>query len=127
MAVKKYTPYTPSRRYIVGDSFEDITTATPEKSLTKGYKRGTGRNNQGRTTSRFKGGGHKRRYRLIDWRGYDKLGIMAKVATVEYDPFKSARIALLHFVDGEKTYVLAWKGCAVGAKVVCSPDAEIAS
>ena len=117
MAVKKYKPYTPSRRYMVGYDFSDITTDQPEKSLTKFMKRHSGRNNAGRITSRFRGGGTKRLYRIIDFRGYDKLDIPAKVATIEYDPYRTCRIALLHYVDGEKRYVLAWKGISVGDMV----------
>lgn len=127
MAVKKYKPYTPSRRYMVGYDFSDITKTTPEKSLTVKSKRSAGRNNQGRITLRFRGGGTKRQYRLVDFRGYDKLAIPAKVASIEYDPFRTCRIALLNYVDGEKRYVLARKGIKVGDEVVCGPDAPIAS
>jgi large subunit ribosomal protein L2 len=113
MVVKSKTPYTPSRRYMVGSEFEGITTNKPEKSLTKGMKRYSGRNNNGRVTSRFRGGGHKRKYRLVDTRRFDKLGIPAKVATIEYDPNRTSWIALLNYADGEKRYVLAWKGITV--------------
>ena len=109
MAVKHYRPHTPSRRYMTGYSFSEITKSTPEKSLTKGIKRTSGRNNAGRITSRFKGGGHKRRYRTMDFRGYDKMGIPAKVASIEYDPFRTCRIVLLNYADGEKRYTIAWK------------------
>jgi large subunit ribosomal protein L2 len=91
---------------MVGYDFSDITKTSPEKSLTKSFKRTGGRNNSGRITSRSMGGGHKRLYRIIDFRGYDKCDIPAKVASVEYDPYRTARIVLLHYVDGEKRYVL---------------------
>ena len=114
MAVKTYKPYTPSRRSMVGYDFSDITKTRPEKSLTKTLGSTAGRNQYGRVTSRFMGGGHKRLYRIIDFRGYDKLNIPAKVAAVEYDPYRTVRIALVNFADGEKRYVLAWKGVKVG-------------
>ncbi len=126
MAVKHYNPTTPSRRFMVGYSFSEITTSTPQKSLTKGKKRTSGRNNSGRITSRFKGGWHKRRYRTVDFRMYDKEGIPAKVASIEYDPYRSARIALLVYADGEKRYALAWKGVAVGDTIMTGDKGEIA-
>jgi len=125
MPVKKYNPYTPSRRFMVGYDFSDLTTAKPEKSLTTFIGKTWGRNNKGRITMRFRGGGHKRLYRIIDFKWYDKLAIPAKVATVEYDPYRTARIALLHYIDGEKRYVLAWKWIAVGDQVINGPDAPI--
>ncbi len=114
MAVKKYKPYTPSRRFMVGYDFSDITTKTPEKSLTKFIGKTWWRNSQWRITSRFRGGGHKRLYRILDFRGYDKIWIPAKVASVEYDPYRTARIVLLNYKDWEKRYVLAWKWVQVG-------------
>jgi len=119
MPVKNYKPYTPSRRFMIGYDFSDITTNRPEKSLLKTFSRTAWRNNTWRTTSRFRWGGHKRLYRLIDFKGYDKAWIPAKVASVEYDPYRTSRIALLHFVDGEKRYVLAWKWIKVGETVEC--------
>ena len=113
MAVKHYRPHTPSRRFMTGYSFDEITKTTPEKSLTKGVARASWRNNSGRITSRFKGGGHKRRYRTVDFRRYDKEGIPAKVASIEYDPFRTSRIVLVNYADGEKRYHIAWKGASV--------------
>ncbi|MDR3169602.1 MAG: 50S ribosomal protein L2 [Candidatus Peribacteria bacterium] len=127
MALKKYKPYTPSRRFMVGYDFSDITTTKPEKSLTVFIGKTGGRNNQGRITSRRMGGGHKRLYRLVDFKGYDKAGISAKVASIEYDPYRTARIALLNYADGEKRYVLAWNGIKVGDAVMSGADAPIAN
>jgi large subunit ribosomal protein L2 len=112
---------------MVGYSFDEITTTTPEKSLTKKRVRSGGRNHTGRVTSRFIGGGHKQRIRILDHRGYDKAGIPATVASIEYDPNRTARIALLNYADGEKRYVLAWKNAKVGATVMTGPDAPIAA
>lgn len=125
MALKTYTPYTPSRRTIVWYDFSDLTTNKPEKSLTISLWRSSWRNNQWRITSRFRGGWHKRLYRMIDFRWYDKLNIPAKVVSVEYDPYRTARIVLLHYVDGEKRYHLAWKGVSVWDVIVTGPDAKI--
>ena len=108
---KTYTPVTPSRRFMTGYTFEEITRSKPEKSLVKGIKKKAGRNNAGRMTVRRRGGGHKRRYRVIDFKR-DKFGIPAKVASIEYDPNRSAHIALLHYADGEKRYILAPVGAA---------------
>jgi large subunit ribosomal protein L2 len=105
-------------------SFEEITTDTPEKSLLAPLKNRAGRNHQGKITVRHQGGGHKRRYRIIDFKR-NKDGIPAKVATIEYDPNRSARIALLHYVDGEKRYILAANGLKVGDKIQSGPDADI--
>jgi large subunit ribosomal protein L2 len=124
MGIKKFKPYTPGRRFMTVSDFSEITKDEPEKSLTVGFVRGTGRNNQGRITSRHKGGGHKRRYRLIDFKR-DKIGIPAKVAAIEYDPNRSARIALLFYADGEKRYILWPDGLKVGDTVLAGPDAEI--
>ncbi|MBW3564322.1 MAG: 50S ribosomal protein L2 [Acidobacteria bacterium] len=124
MAVKKYKPTSPGRRFQTHLSFDEITSRTPEKSLTKGKTKTGGRNSTGRVTSRFIGGGHKQRYREIDFKR-DKRGIPARVATIEYDPNRSAHIALLHYVDGEKRYILAPKGLTVGSEVVSGPEADI--
>ncbi|MCS6983267.1 MAG: 50S ribosomal protein L2, partial [Candidatus Absconditabacterales bacterium] len=102
-------------RYITRLSSEDITkNVAPEKSLIFGRKSNSGRNSDGRVTSRFRGGGHKKLQRIVDFRGYDKIGIPARVAAIHYDPNRTSRLALLHFVDGEKRYVIAWKGCSIG-------------
>ncbi len=125
MAVKKYKPYTPSRRSIVWYDFSDITKTKPEKSLTVSLHKTAGRNQYGRITSRWMGGGHKRLYRLVDFRGYDKLNIPAKVASIEYDPYRTVRIALLSYADGEKRYVLAWKNIKVGDSVMTGDQASL--
>lgn len=125
MAVKKYKPYTPSRRFMIGYDFSDLTQKRPEKSLTKTLGRTGGRNNQGRITSRFMAGGHKRLYRIIDFKGYNKIDIPARVAAVEYDPYRTARIVLLNYVDGEKRYVLGWKGATVGQVVMNGNKGDI--
>lgn len=124
MPVKKYRPYTPSRRFMTTSGFDEVTKSTPEKSLLAPIKKTGGRNNRGRITTRFRGGGHKRRYRIIDFRRRDKEGIPAKVAGVEYDPNRSANIALLHYLDGEKRYILAPEQIQVGSRIVSGPDAE---
>jgi large subunit ribosomal protein L2 len=124
MAIKRYQPVTPTLRYRTGSTFDEITRTEPEKSLIAPMKRKGGRNNKGRITIRYRGGGHKRAYRMIDFRR-DKFGIPAKVASVEYDPNRSARIALLNYVDGEKRYVLCPVGLAVGDTVVSGPGSEI--
>lgn len=124
MAVKGFKPTSAGRRFMTTATFEEITAAKPEKSLvTRLYKHG-GRNQQGRLTVRHQGGGHKRLYRTIDFKR-DKDGVAAKVATIEYDPNRSARIALLHYADGEKRYILAPDGLKVGDKVVSGADADI--
>lgn len=124
MPVKKYRPYTPSRRFMTTSGFDEVTKSTPEKSLLAPIKKSGGRNNKGRITSRFRGGGHKRRYRMIDFKRRDKEGVPAKVAGIEYDPNRSANIALLHYLDGEKRYILAPEKLVVGSRVVSGPDAE---
>ncbi len=124
MAVKKYKPTSPGRRGMTGNTFEEITTQKPERSLLIHKRRRAGRNNQGRITVRHRGGGHKKQLRKIDFKR-DKQIIPAKVASIEYDPNRSARIALLHYVDGEKRYILAPLGLQVGDKVVAGPEAEI--
>src|ERR1700723_4286866 len=124
MAIKKFSPTTPSRRYMTVVSREDITKQTPEKSLVEPRAKSGGRNNTGRVTSRFIAGGHKQAYRIIDFKR-DKFGIPAKVAAIEYDPNRSARIALLNYADGEKRYIIAPAGLVVGATVSSGPEADI--
>jgi len=124
MAVKKYKPVTPSLRHRTGYTFEEITKTEPERSLIEPMKRHSGRNNQGRVTVRHRGGGNKRYYRRIDFKR-DKRGIPARVVAIEYDPNRSARIALLQYADGEKRYILAPVGLMVGDTVMAGPEAEI--
>ncbi len=124
MAVKSFKPYTAGRRQMTMSSFDEITASKPEKSLTEIVRRSGGRNNQGRLTVRHQGGGHKRLYRIIDFKRI-KDGIPATVATIEYDPNRSARIALLFYADGEKRYILAPEGLKVGDKLVSGPEADI--
>jgi len=124
MPIKTYRPTTPSRRFMTVESREEITKDKPEKSLVVGKKRTGGRNSAGHTTSRFIGGGARQAYRMIDFRR-DKHRIPAKVAAIEYDPNRSARIALLHYADGEKRYILAPAGLAVGRSVMSGPEADI--
>lgn len=126
MPVKKFRPYTPTRRFATVADFSEISKTEPEKSLLAPLRKKGGRNNQGRTTSRFRGGGHKRMYRIIDFRRRDKAGIPAKVAAIEYDPNRSARIALLFYADGEKRYIIAPDSLAVGAQVLSGPEAPVA-
>ena len=122
MAVRKFKPTTPGQRGKVISTFEEITASKPEKSLTVGKVKTGGRNNQGRLTMRYIGGGHKQSYRLIDFKR-NKNGVPATVKSIEYDPNRSARIALLYYADGEKAYILAPNGLKVGTKVVSGPDA----
>ncbi|MBX7246526.1 MAG: 50S ribosomal protein L2 [Candidatus Sumerlaeaceae bacterium] len=124
MAVKTYKPTTPGRRTMTVSSFDEITKTTPEKSLLVTIKRTGGRNNLGRITSRWIGGGHKKKYRIIDFKR-DKDTVKAKVISIEYDPFRSARIALLQYSDGEKRYIIAPVGLTVGATVESGDAAEI--
>jgi large subunit ribosomal protein L2 len=124
MATKTYAPTSPGRRFRTGHGFEEITASTPLKSLLEPKTRSGGRNNKGRQTIWHRGGSHKRRYRRIDFRR-EKIGVPAKVATIEYDPNRSARIALLHFVDGEKRYIIAPVGLKVGQKIMSGPEADI--
>src|SRR6266567_7931820 len=124
MALKKFSPTSAGRRFQTSLSFDDVSSTRPEKSLTVGLRSTGGRNSQGRITSRYMGGGHKRLYRIIDFRR-DKMGVPARVAAIEYDPNRSARIALLHYVDGEKRYILAPVGLAVGDAVEAGPKADI--
>ena len=124
MANRKYKPTTPGRRGMSVSDFATVTTDEPLKSLTKPNPKRAGRNVHGRITTRHQGGGHKRKYRVIDFRR-NKDGVPAKVATVEYDPNRSARIALLHYVDGEKRYILAPEGLSVGDTVVSGEGSDI--
>ena len=125
MAIRKYKPTTPGRRGASGSDFSEITRSEPEKSLVRPLHSKGGRNVHGRVTARHQGGGHKRAYRLIDFRRHDKDGVPAKVAHIEYDPNRTARIALLHYVDGEKRYILAPAGLEVGRKILSGPNADI--
>ena len=124
MAIKKYRPTNPASRGKTGPTFEELTTRRPLKSLVEGKKRIGGRNNQGRTTVRFRGGGHKRRYRVVDFKR-DKYGVPATVASVEYDPNRSARLALLHYADGDKRYIIRPLGLEVGTVVTSGEDAPV--
>jgi large subunit ribosomal protein L2 len=124
MAIKKYKPTSPARRHMSVSAFEEITKKTPEKSLLVSLKSKAGRNVQGRITVRHRGGGAKRKYRIIDFKR-NKDGVPAKVAAIEYDPNRSANIALLHYADGEKRYIISPNGLKVGDTVVSGPDADI--
>jgi len=124
MGIKKLKPVTPGTRFKSNYTFEEITKSVPEKSLTVSLRKSGGRNNLGRITARHIGGGHKRRYRIIDFKR-DKHGIAAKVFSIEYDPNRSARIALLHYADGEKRYIIAPNGLKVGDKISSGPGSEI--
>src|SRR5918999_282948 len=124
MALRKYKPTTPGRRGSSVADFSDVTRARPERSLTRKLTKKAGRNSYGRVTTRHRGGGHKRRYRVVDFRRA-KDGIPAKVAHIEYDPNRSARIALLHYVDGEKRYILAPQGLRVGDRLMSGTRADI--
>jgi large subunit ribosomal protein L2 len=123
MGLKKNKPYTPTRRFTVLSDFEDVTRDKPERSLVESKKCRAGRNSAGRITVRHRGGGHKRHYRKIDFKR-DKHGVPAKVAEVEYDPNRSARIALLHYADGEKRYIVAPAGLKVGQELMSGPAVE---
>lgn len=120
MAVKKLKPNTPGQRRRIAPIFDDVTTSTPEKSLVKGISKSGGRNNTGKMTMRYIGGGHKQKYRVIDFKR-EKVGIPATVKTVEYDPNRNARISLLFYADGEKRYIIAPEGLVVGQTVVSGP------
>src|SRR5437867_13220001 len=122
MALRKYKPTSPGRRFRSVSAFDDVTKSEPEKSLLEPRKRKGGRNNQGRITTRHQGGGHKRRYRVIDFKR-QKDSVPAKVAAIEYDPNRSARIALLHYADGAKSYILAPARLPVGATGQSGPAA----
>jgi large subunit ribosomal protein L2 len=124
MPVKKYKPTSPGRRGMSGHTFEEITRSTPERSLLIPKQRRGGRNNQGRITVRHRGGGHRRQVRVVDYKR-DKRGVPATVASIEYDPNRSARLALLHYSDGEKRYIVAPLGLQVGDSVVAGPEVDI--
>src|SRR5881398_3262439 len=124
MAIRSYKPTSPGRRFQTVSTFAELTSTTPERSLLGTIKKTGGRNNIGRVTSRHRGGGHKQRYRVIDFRR-DKDGVPAKVAAIEYDPNRNSRIALLHYLDGEKRYILAPSGLAVGDLLQSGQGAEI--
>src|SRR5262245_64173513 len=117
MAIRSYNPTSPGRRFQTVSTFEEITSTTPERSLLGTVRKTGGRNNNGRVTSRHRGGGHKRRYRMIDFKRM-KDGVPAKVAAIEYDPNRSARIALLHYIDGEKGYIIGTVGLQTGESVM---------
>ena len=124
MGIKSYNPYTPSRRHMTGSDFSEITKSAPEKSLPVSLKKNAGRNNQGKITVRHRGGGSRRKYRIIDFKRR-KDGIPATVVSIEYDPNRTANIALISYVDGEKAYILAPEGLKVGQKVMNGADAEV--
>src|SRR5438067_13675245 len=124
MPVKTYKPTSPGRRGMSVSTFEEITKSKPERSLTEALKKTAGRNNNGRITTRHRGGGSKRLYRIIDWKR-NKVGVPARVQTIEYDPNRSARIALLAYVDGEKRYILAPLGLRIGDTISAGPAAEV--
>jgi len=126
MGIKTYKPYTPSRRYLTNATFEEVTKDRPEKALLEPKKRISGRNSHGHVTMRRRGGGHKRHYRVVDFRR-DKFNIPAKVAAIEYDPNRTCRIALLFYADGEKRYILCPEGLQVGQTVMSGDQAEVAT
>ena len=125
MGIKTYNPYTPSRRNMTGSDFSEITKTTPEKSLVTSKKKHAGRNNQGKITVRHQGGGNRLKYRIIDFKRNGKDGIPAKVIGIEYDPNRTANIALICYADGEKAYILAPEGLTDGMTVVSGPEAEV--
>ena len=125
MGIRKYKPTTPGRRGASVSDFVELTRSTPEKSLLAPKSKTGGRNNSGRITTRHIGGGHKQAYRIIDFKRYDKDGVPAKVAHIEYDPNRTARIALLHYRDGEKRYIIAPNGLTQGTVVVSGPGSDI--
>ncbi|MGQ9488233.1 MAG: 50S ribosomal protein L2 [Armatimonadota bacterium] len=124
MPIRQLKPTSPGRRFMAVSTFEEITREEPEKSLLAPLKKSGGRNNQGRTTVRFRGGGNKRRYRIIDFKR-DKIGVPGKVVGIEYDPNRSARIALIQYADGEKRYILCPEGLKVGNPILSGEDADI--
>jgi large subunit ribosomal protein L2 len=124
VGIRQYKPTTPGRRHATVSDFSEITKTEPEKSLTEPLKKHAGRNNQGKITTRHRGGGHKRLYRIIDFKR-DKVGVPGTVVSIEYDPNRSARIALVVYADGEKRYILAPLGLKVGDKIMSGPNAEI--
>ncbi|MDR1966564.1 MAG: 50S ribosomal protein L2 [Synergistaceae bacterium] len=124
MGIKKYRPTTPGRRFMTSPDFSEVTKTTPERSLTESLKNHAGRNNVGRVTMRHRGGGSRKIYRIIDFKR-DKIGVPGKIASIEYDPNRSARIALVNYKDGEKRYILAPVGLSVGDEIVAGPEADI--
>ena len=124
MGIKTYNPYTPSRRHMTGSDFSEITKSTPEKSLVTSLNKNAGRNNQGKITVRHRGGGSRRKYRIIDFKR-KKDDIQATVIGIEYDPNRTANIALICYADGEKAYILAPEGLKVGAKIMNGENAEV--
>ncbi len=124
MAIKQYKPTSPARRYYTGSTFEEVTKSTPEKGLLSPLKRSGGRNNQGTITMRHVGGGHKRQYRIVDFKR-NKVGVPGKCAAIEYDPNRSARIALIHYADGEKRYILWPVGLKVGDSVIADERTDV--
>lgn len=125
MGIKTYRPYTPSRRHMTGSDFSEITKFEPEKKLLVSLRKNSGRNNQGKITVRHRGGGSRRKYRIIDFKRNKKDGIPAYVTGIEYDPNRTANIALITYADGEKAYILAPQGLKDGMKVMSGPDAEV--
>ena len=125
MGIKTYNPYTPSRRHMTGSDFAEITKDTPEKSLCVSLKKNAGRNAQGKITVRHRGGGHKRKYRLVDFKRNSKDGMPAKVIGIEYDPNRTANIALICYLDGTKSYIIAPQGLTDGMTVMNGPEAEV--
>ncbi|HIQ99404.1 MAG TPA: 50S ribosomal protein L2 [Candidatus Scybalocola faecavium] len=125
MGIKTYNPYTPSRRHMTGSDFSEITKSTPEKSLVVSLKKHAGRNSQGKITVRHHGGGAKKKYRIVDFKRNHKDGIPATVKAIEYDPNRTANIALICYADGEKAYILAPEGLKVGMKIMNGPEAEV--
>ena len=124
MPIRAYNPTSPGRRFQTVLEYADVTSITPEKALLRPLRKSGGRNSAGRLTARHRGGGHKRQYRLVDFKR-DKFAVPAKVASIEYDPNRSARIALLHYADGEKRYIVGPLGLQVGEQLMSGPDAEI--
>lgn len=124
MGIKKYRPRTQGTRQLALPDFSEVTASSPERSLVEGLRNKGGRNHRGKVTAYHRGGGHKRRYRVIDFKR-EKVGVPAKVATIEYDPNRTARIALLHYLDGEKRYILAPLGLSVGDTIIASRNADI--
>ena len=124
MAIRSYKPTSPGRRFVTSSDFKELTTNRPEKKLTEGKKRSSGRNSEGHITSRHRGRGHKRLYRIVDFKR-NKFDVPARVATIEYDPNRSANIALLHYADGEKRYILAPIGLLVGSTVIAGTKVDV--
>ena len=124
MGIKKFKPITSTLRYRTVSDFAELTASKPEKSLLESFARTGGRNNMGRMTNKRTGGGHKKLYRIVDFKR-QKYGVPAKVASIEYDPYRTSRVALIHYVDGEKSYIIAPNDLKVGDRVMSGPDADI--